>query len=205
VKTCKECGTTLADRAMYCMQCGTPVGPAGSTESVSGNADFVRPALIAGTVLGVLSAIPIVNLGNCICCMWVVGGGGFGAWLLGKDYPGGPGALSFGDGAFVGVWSGLVGGLVATALSIPLRLMASGAGARAELEDMLLDLIPNIDPETLETILQFADFSLLSVVVTLLSNVILYSLFAMIGGILLVAIMGKKAGTPAVTSPPASE
>ena len=205
MKTCKECGTTLADRTMYCMQCGTPVGPAASTESVSDNADFVRPALVAGSVLGVLSAIPIVNLGNCICCMWVVGGGGLGASLLGKGYAGGPRALTFGDGGFVGVLSGLVGGLVATALSIPLRLIASGAAERAELEDMLLSLFPNIDPETLEAVLQFADFSLLSVVVTLLSNVILFSLFAMIGGILFVAIMGKKSGKPAEVSPPASD
>jgi hypothetical protein len=42
-------------------------------------------------------------------------------------------------------------------------------------------------------------------VVTLLWNVIVFSLFAMIGGILLVAIMGKKARTGAVTSPPARD
>ena len=203
--TCKQCGTTLADRAMYCMQCGTPVGPPSSTESVTSNADFVRPALIAGTALGVLSAIPIISLGNCVCCMWVAGGGGFGAWLLGKDQPGGPGKLTTGDGAFVGVLSGLFGGLVTTTLNIPLRLIASGAAQRAELEDMFLTFFPDMDPQTLEAILQIADFSPISVVLMLLMNVILFSLFAMIGGILLVAIMGKRAGKPALTPPPASE
>lgn len=190
---------------MYCMQCGTPFRSSALDKFDSTEADFVRPALIAGTILGILSAVPIVNLGNCICCMWVVTGGGVGAWLLGKNHAGGLDAMTYGDGAFVGVLSGLIGGLIATALSIPFRLIASGDTQRAELEDMLLNLFPNLDPEILETLIQLADFSLLSVVVTLLSNVVLFSLFAMFGGILLVAIMGKKAGKSPSSPPPPSE
>jgi hypothetical protein len=175
------------------MQCGTSVAesPAGTG---TGAPDFLRPALIAGGVLGVLSSIPLVNLGNCICCMWVLGGGGLGAWLLGRKYPGGPGSLTFGDGAFVGALSGLLGGVLTTIIGIPFRMLT--ATSRAELEEMLLDIAPDIDPEFLEIFLQFADFTPISMVVTLLMNVVMFSLFAMIGGILLVAIMGRKpAGT----------
>ena len=33
-------------------------------------------------VLGVLSALPIVNIGNACCCLWVIAGGVAAAYLL---------------------------------------------------------------------------------------------------------------------------
>jgi hypothetical protein len=200
MKVCERCGTALAENAQYCMQCGTPAARSSAPGTPASGPDFLRPALIAGAVLGFLSSIPLVNLGNCVCCMWGVGGGGLGAWLLGRDHPGGPGTLSFGDGAFVGALSGLLGGVVTTVIGIPFRMLT--ATGRAEMEEMLLDIIPDIDPEMLEVFLQFADFSLLSVVVTLLMNVVMFSLFAMIGGILMVAIAGKKSAGPGVPRQP---
>ena len=34
-----------------------------------------QPALLGGVVIGVLSGLPFVNIGNCCCCLWVVAGG----------------------------------------------------------------------------------------------------------------------------------
>jgi hypothetical protein len=193
VRTCSQCGTTLADQTQYCMQCGTPVA-AGSTlssNSVSGN--FFKPALIAGAVMGILSSIPILNLG---CCMWIIGGGGLGTWRLGKNQPGGPGALTYGDGAFVGALSGLFGGVLGTIVGLPFRPSA------ADIEELFLEIAPDIDSGMLETLLRFVELSPLSVVTALLFNVFFYSLFAMVGGILMVAILGHKAGKGAGPRPP---
>lgn len=202
MKNCSQCGTTLADQAQFCMQCGTPVtAPQADAPDLESGA-FVRPALIAGAVLGILSSIPVVQAGNCICCMWGVGGGGFGAWLLGKKQPGGAGALSYGDGAFVGVLSGIFGGLLAAVAGI-LQLLGRDADSVAEVEEMLLGMFPDIDPEMIDALLQFAEFSPISVVITLLVNIIMFPLFAMIGGILLVAIMGRKTDTQAAGPPEA--
>ena len=35
----------------------------------------LQPALFGGLFIGVLSALPIISAGNCLCCMWVVAGG----------------------------------------------------------------------------------------------------------------------------------
>ena len=153
--------------------------------------------------MGILSSIPLVQFGNCVCCMWVVTGGGFGAWLLGKKQSGGTGALSYGDGALVGVLSGLFGGLLAAVASI-LQLLTLDRDSIAELEQSLLALAPDIDPEMFEVLLQFMDFSPISVLVTLSINLIVFPLFAIIGGILMIAIMGKKKESQA-TIPPAEE
>ena len=45
------------------------------------------PALIGGGVIGLLSSIPVVNMGNCLCCMWVLAGGALAAYLNAKDRP----------------------------------------------------------------------------------------------------------------------
>ena len=34
----------------------------------------LQPALYGGLFIGVLSALPLINIGNC-CCLWVIGGG----------------------------------------------------------------------------------------------------------------------------------
>jgi len=64
------------------------------------------PALIGGAVAGFLSAIPFFN---CLCCIWIIGGAMLAAYLLAKDYPV---ALSAGDGALVGIFTGIIAAAV---------------------------------------------------------------------------------------------
>jgi len=70
-------------------------------------------ALIAGAVAGVLSGIPFVN---CLCCLWIIGGGMLAAHLLAKNSPV---ALSAGDGAIVGVFTGIVAAVIRAFVNIP--------------------------------------------------------------------------------------
>ena len=198
MRTCSQCGVTLADQTHYCMQCGTPVDaprPDGAVEQ----SDFIQPAMIAGAALGILSSLPIVNAGNWCCCMWVIGGGALGAWLLARERTGGMGAMSYGDGAFVGVLSGLFGAFVATLVSIPIRLLTADVlrSQQQAFEEMFAEA--EMEDAVLEMLLQLLspDLSFTTILVTFLINVLLFSLFAMIGGILYVAITGQKAGPQA--------
>jgi hypothetical protein len=43
--------------------------------------DRLQPALWGGLFIGVLSALPLVNLENCCCCLWVLCGGALAAYL----------------------------------------------------------------------------------------------------------------------------
>jgi hypothetical protein len=69
------------------------------------------------------------------------------------------------------------------------------------MEQVLLDIIPDIDPATLDAFLEMADFSLISVITMLVINSLLFSLFAMIGGILLVAVIGRQGPPRPVAGP----
>ena len=79
-----------------------------------------KPVLVGGAVMGVLSALPIVNLGNACCCLWVICGGAVAAYLLQQDQATPIGA---GDGAFVGFLAGLFGTLVTMIISVPISLI----------------------------------------------------------------------------------
>jgi hypothetical protein len=160
--------------------------------------DFVQPALVGGMFLGFLSSIPFISIGNCVCCAWVIGGGALAALMLTRQRPGIPWpSITYGDGAFVGVLSGLFGAIVATIVSIPVKLLSSrlfesqqqaleealrGIGAEGPMRDLMLRVA---SPE----------ITAVSLIFTFFMNLIVFALFAMIGGILLVAIFNKRETT----------
>lgn len=68
----------------------------------------MQPALLGGLFIGVLSALPIVNICNC-CCVWIVGGGALAAYLQQQNQA--P-PLTPLDGARTGLLAGVVGSFV---------------------------------------------------------------------------------------------
>jgi hypothetical protein len=79
-----------------------------------------QPAVIGGVVMGVLSSLPLINLGNLCCCLWVVAGGAVAAYLLQQNQTQ---PITPGDGALVGLFAGIIGAGVGFVISIPLSLM----------------------------------------------------------------------------------
>ena len=70
--------------------------------------------------MGVLSALPIISVGNTCCCLWVVGGGFVAAYLQQQmqDVP-----ISPADGALIGLLAGLAGAVVYLIISVPIDLV----------------------------------------------------------------------------------
>jgi len=66
------------------------------------------PALLGGLFLGVLSALPIVQLCNC-CCIWIAGGGMLAAYLQQQNQPR---PITRLEGARVGLVAGGIGAVV---------------------------------------------------------------------------------------------
>src|SRR5262249_2786022 len=128
----------------FCLQCGKPVEPSVEPEKPQHQGtprqlDFIQPALAGGMFLGLLSTIPFISAANCLCCMWVLMGGGIAATLLMRQRPSG---ITYGDGAFVGVLSGLFGAIVGTALHIPVQIISTRlfGSPQQQLEELLRQL-----------------------------------------------------------------
>jgi hypothetical protein len=165
---------------------------------------MLKPALIGGVLLGILSALPVLSLFNCFCCAWEIGGGMLAAHLYVKASPT---VVTLGSGVGLGLFTGAIGAVVQTIFSIPLHLALRGmSGGFAEQFKGMLEQIPNLPPESKEAIRSLLSGGSFSIVFLLLSGIftlVLFSIMGMAGGAIGVAVFERrKTGEPPAYQPP---
>jgi hypothetical protein len=155
----------------------------------------LQPALYGGLFIGVLSALPLINIANC-CCLWVIAGGVLATYLLQQNHPY---PITAADGALVGLLAGLIGGLVGVILSIPIE-MAMGPVQQRLLERLVLSN-PDIPPETRQIFENMASrgVSAIAIVFRLVFALCIGAIFGLLGGLLGVALFKKKDVPPGTT------
>lgn len=154
--------------------------------------DYFRPALIAGAVAGFLSGLPLISAGNCICCLWIVGGAAMAVRLLAA---GTRTLLTAGDGAIVGALTGITAAVVDAVVSIPLRSFNLGLARR--FLDKAVELGGEL-PAGLDDILNNAGaFSPGWFLIGLLVSAAVFAVMGVLGGIIGVSLFAKKALPPA--------
>lgn len=159
----------------------------------------VQPALLGGVFMGVLSALPFVSYANACCCLWVVVGGLLAAWLLQQNYPY---QIATSDGALVGLLAGLFGaiiGVVITILMAPLQRQLD-LYVLSRLTGAMGDVPPVID-QAIEQRRNQPAVTVFSAIASLVFSLIIYPIFAMLGG-MLGAVLFKK-GQPPIQPPSA--
>ena len=150
----------------------------------------LQPAFWGGLFIGVLSALPLVNAGNCCCCLWVISGGALAAYLRQQSSPA---QIDAAEGALVGLMAGAIGGVIASILSIPFQLYVGPY--QRQLMERILANNPDVPPEARDYVERFAGgtaFRLVGVVVSIIIDVI----FGLLGGLLGVAIFKKNTPPP---------
>jgi|SRR5947209_4724192 len=164
----------------------------------------LQPAIIGGVVLGLLSAIPFVNMVNICCCGWAILGGLLAGHLYIKrsQTP-----VTMGEGAKVGAIAGVIGGIIYVIIGLPLGLIAGTA-----MSGMIASIFERVaNPEQAELMRRQMemqqDMSIAArlgaaIPFTLLGFVLLIG-FATIGGILAVQFFEKRKGMTAPPPPPA--
>jgi hypothetical protein len=157
--------------------------------------DKVKPALIGGVVLGLLSVIPFVNWVNFCCCLWAILGGMLASYLYIKKSPT---PATAGDGAILGVIAGLVGALIAIIIGIPLSLVIGTA-----MNEILIRLVENANPE--QARMMRAQMGVQTVGAAIgrgFIGAIFLFIFSIIGGLLGVPIFEKRKGNAVPPPPP---
>ena len=146
--------------------------------------------------MGVLSALPIIAVGNVCCCLWVISGGVAAAYALQQSQPQ---PITPADGAFVGFLSGVLGAFVYLVVSVPIDLTIGPmerAMARRFLESMggtdgFRDYIDR--SELVAGPVRF--------IINFLTMLFVGAIFSTIGG-LLGALMFRKREVPATPATP---
>lgn len=157
----------------------------------------VKPALIGGVVLGLLSAIPFVNWVNLCCCLWAIVGGILASYLYVKNSPV---PANAGDGAIVGAIAGAVGAVIYLVLGIPLSLLSGEA-----IQGMMINLVENLDPrqaELFRTQMEASRGDMSRVIIESLVGAVLLFVFTVIGGVIGIPLFEKRKGGPVPPPPP---
>ena len=164
---------------------------------------YTQPAFVGGLVMGVLSALPIIYLGNLCCCLWVIAGGVVAAYVLQQNESA---PITTGDGALVGLLAGLVGAVVHSVLSIPIDLLM--APLERDMAQRFIDMAGN--PEIRDVFERMAqrraETGLAFLVATRLLQffvmLVIGAGFSTIGGVVGQAIFQKKVPPAVIDVPP---
>jgi len=144
----------------------------------------LKPALLGGLIVGILSAIPFLNY---CCCIWAIGGGVLAGFLYIKSSPV---PVKVGEGAVVGVLTGIVGAILYFCISVPIGYFLSSDQLEATLKSAGVQL-----PEGVSGLALFVLGGLFGGVCLLV--------LAVIGGLISVPIFEKRKDGP--PPPPPSQ
>lgn len=141
----------------------------------------LKPALLGGLIVGVLSAIPFINY---CCCIWSIGGGALAAFLYIKSSPT---PVSMGEGAMVGGLAGVVGAIIYLIIGLPIALLFGAAAMTESLNRSGVDL-------------PISGFLLM--IVSAFVGAIILAVLATLGGVIGTAIFEKRKGDGLTPPPP---
>ena len=156
----------------------------------------LQPALLGGLTIGVLSALPVINLANC-CCAWIVFGGALSAYLMQQNHPE---PIQIGDGAIAGLLAGVIGAFVWVIVSVPISAMM--APFQSEMANRVLRDATEMAPELRGILENLAGAPAIGIGLIFGFFVMLCvsTVFGMLGG-LFGALMFKKHQPPVVPPP----
>jgi hypothetical protein len=159
----------------------------------------LQPAFLGGLFSGILSALPLVSIGNC-CCLWVIGGGVLASYLMLQRSAVENIESSLGDGLAVGLLAGVLGAFIFVVLSIPIDIFM-GPIQRRIVEQVFRSA--GEMPPGLQEMLRDTGFTVMSVIAKLVFGVIMI-VFSAAGGLLGVVLFRKPAppASPPWSSPP---
>ena len=159
----------------------------------------VKPALIGGVLLGLLSVIPFVSAVNICCCLWAILGGMLASYLYVKNSPT---PATAGDGAILGAIAGLIGAAISLVLGIPISY-AMGPTMR----NLMLSMLENVDRQQAEMMrrqFEMAGDALAPVIINALILAVMLFFFSIIGGLIGTALFEKRKGGLVPPPPPAT-
>ena len=155
-----------------------------------------QPALLGGVTIGVLSALPVINLANC-CCAWILFGGALSAYLMQQNHPE---PIQVGDGAIVGLLAGIIGAFVWLIATVPISTAL--APFQSDMAARIIRDAGDMAPEMRAIFENMAGAPAIGLTLVLGFFVMLCvsSVFGMLGG-LFGALMFKKNQPPVIPPP----
>jgi hypothetical protein len=145
--------------------------------------------------MGTLSALPIINIGNFCCCLWLVTGGVVAAYVLQQNQE--P-PITAGDGALAGLVAGIAGAFIYLVLSIPITILM--APMQRAMMERIINNTEGMPPEFREYLGAYTGGAV-QIVFGFLFTLIFGAIFSTLGGLLGAAIFKKPVHDTAHDAP----
>jgi hypothetical protein len=150
----------------------------------------MKPAIIAGVILGLVQAIPFLNFINVCCCLGAIGAGFLSVYLYNKAN--GSRGVTNAEGVTLGAMTGGIAAPIILILGVPLGLLTQSA---------MIGFIQSLNPEVQMPADAFGS-GILGGIMSGLIWAVLCTIFATLGG-LLGSLVFKPTGGPGAAPPPA--
>jgi spore germination protein GerM len=155
------------------------------------------PIIISSSIIIIISLFPIVNLINLLCCGGVLIGVFAGTSYYNSKLKQAEQTIQYKDGMAIGLLSGVVSALFIVA-GTTLISMVANQNPIPELFKMIDSNGLNVPPEAERFLQKISDeygkngFSITLTLITLVSDIIIYPMFGLLGGLLSVSILSKR-------------
>ncbi len=161
---------------------------------------IVLPALYGGIIIAAISAIPGLNLLNCLCCAGVLLGGALSVFFYKKDLGPEQASLTSGTAIQLGALAGVFGAILGTAIAA--AIMAAFGNVSREFVAHFLDRFRDqMPPEAFDQAMRSLETGGLTIV-TLVISLIIDTRFGLLGGLSGFAIWKPKPGATLPPAPP---
>ncbi len=171
--------------------------------------DKILPALYGGIIIAVISTVPGLSLINCLCCAGVMIGGVMAVYFYKNTLTPESVPLESSDGVQLGLLAGAFAAVIATVISIFIRLLFGDIGSKIIMD--VLDRLAEsgtIPQEAMNGIRQGIEQSVerglgsIQILLSFVFNIIIYPLFGLFGGLIGVSLFKSKKQPPVVQQPP---
>jgi hypothetical protein len=144
---------------------------------------LAQPVLLSGVIFGVVAAIPVINLLNCVCCAWIIITGLVAAYLYSSASQKAGTIFGPGEGALAGVLAGLVYAGVNWILSTLITL-AMGNVSGKMMKGIIEAAGTELPPEVRQALEQSGELGIGALLFGLVMTVVLGAAFAALGGLI---------------------
>jgi len=157
----------------------------------------LKPIIIGTFVISAISVMPLLNFVNLFCCAGIIFGGAFGAMYYNKQLRGSNLQMTTKDGAITGLLSGILSAIIVTGINL-LMVLYSDINPVNEILEVVNTLNKDLPQEVYDQMKHFSEeierygYSPTLTFVSLIINIIIYPVFASIGGIIAALINISK-------------
>ena len=157
----------------------------------------LRPVIIGMLSISAISIMPIINIVNLFCCAGIILGGAIGAMFYNRQLSNFNQQITTKDGAIMGLLAGILSAIIVTGINL-LMVLYSNINPITEILEAVNTFSKDLPQEVYDQMKHFSDeferygYSPTLTLVSLIINVIIYPLFASIGGIIVAMININK-------------